>query len=122
LFPSFAESKRLAGQMVAGRPTTESIISMINSNAARPVTVDGVNYSAPESAAFNAYRSGNMPEFNRLTQLNQLTAPAMQTKFGLSDADMAYITGERGGVFYNPTGTQQAAPTSLNNVLSMISK
>jgi hypothetical protein len=46
----------------------------------------------------------------------------MQTKFGLSDADMAYITGERGGVFFNPTGTQQAAPTSLNNVLSMISK
>jgi hypothetical protein len=45
----------------------------------------------------------------------------MQTKFGLSDADMAYITGNRGGVFYNPTGTQQAAP-SLNNVLSMISK
>ena len=122
LFPSFAESKRLAGQMVANRPTTQSIISMINSNAARPVTVDGVNYSAPESAAYNAYRSGDMSEFNRLTQLNQLTAPAMQTKFGLSDADMAYITGNRGGVFYNPTGTQQAAPTSLNNVLSMISK
>jgi hypothetical protein len=121
LFPSFAESQRLAGQMVANRPTTEQIISMINSNAARPVTVDGVNYSAPESAAFNAYRSGNMPEFNRLTQLNQLTAPAMQTKFGLSDADMAYITGDRGGVFYNPTGTQQAATPSLNNVLSMIS-
>jgi hypothetical protein len=121
LFPSFAESQRLAGQMVANRPTTENIISMINSNSARPVTVGGVNYSAPESAAFNAYRSGNMPEFNRLTQLNQLTAPNMQTKFGLSDADMAYITGERGGVFYNPTGTQQAAP-SLNNVLSMISK
>ena len=122
LFPSFAESKRLAGQMVAGRPNTENIISMINSNAARPVTVDGVNYSAPESAAYNAYISGNIPEFNRLTQLNQLTAPAMQSKFSLSDADMAYITGNRGGVFYNPTETQQIAPTSLNNVLSMISK
>jgi hypothetical protein len=122
LFPSFAESKRLAGEMVANRPTTQSIISMINSNAARPVTVDGVNYSAPESAAYNAYRSGDMSEFNRLTQLNQLTAPAMQTKFGLSDADMAFITNNAGGVFYNPTGTQQAAPTSLNNVLSMISK
>ena len=122
LFPSFAESKRLAGQMVANRPSTEQIVSMINSNAARPVTVGGVNYSAPESAAFNAYRSGNMPEFNRLTQLNQLTAPAMQTKFGLTDADMSWITNNAGGVFYNPTGTQQAAPTSLNNVLSMISK
>jgi hypothetical protein len=122
LFPSFAESKRLAGQMVANRPTTEQIVSMINSNAARPVTVDGVNYSAPESAAFNAYRSGNMPEFNRLTQLNQLTAPNMQAKFGLTDADMSWITNNAGGVFYNPTGTQQAAPTSLNNVLSMISK
>jgi len=122
LFPSFAESKRLAGEMVAGRPTTQQIISMINSNAARPVTVDGVNYSAPESAAYNAYRSGDMSEFNRLTQLNQLTAPNMQSKFGLSDADMAYITGNRGGVFYNPTGTQQTAPASLNNVLSMISK
>jgi hypothetical protein len=122
LFPSFAESKRLAGQMVANRPTTEQIVSMINSNAARPVTVDGVNYSAPESAAFNAYRSGNMPEFNRLTQLNQLTAPAMQTKFGLSDADMTWITNNAGGVFYNPTGTQQPATPSLNNVLSMISK
>jgi hypothetical protein len=122
LFPSFAESKRLASEMVANRPTTQSIISMINSNAARPVTVDGVNYSAPESAAYNAYRSGDMSEFNRLTQLNQLTAPAMQTKFGLSDADMAYITGNRGGVFYNPTGTQQPATPSLNNVLSLISK
>jgi hypothetical protein len=122
LFPSFAESQRLAGQMVANRPTTENIISMINSNSARPVTVGGVNYSAPESAAYNAYISGNIPEFNRLTQLNQLTAPAMQSKFSLSDADMAYITNNRGGVFYNPTGTQQAAPPSLNNVLSMISK
>jgi hypothetical protein len=122
LFPSFAESQRLAGQMVANRPTTENIISMINSNSARPVTVGGVNYSAPESAAYNAYISGNIPEFNRLTQANQLTAPAMQSKFLLSDADMAYITGNRGGVFYNPTGTQQIAPTSLNNVLSMISK
>jgi hypothetical protein len=122
LFPSFAESKRLAGQMVANRPTTQSIISMINSNAARPVTVDGVNYSAPESAAYNAYRSGDMSEFNRLTQLNQLTAPAMQTKFGLTDADMSWITNNAGGVFYNPTGTQQPATPSLNNVLSMISK
>ena len=122
LFPSFAESKRLAGEMVAGRPTTEQIISMINSNAARPVTIGEKTYTAPESAAFNAYRSGNMPEFNRLTQLNQLTAPNMQTKFGLSDADMAFITNNAGGIFYNPTGTQQAAPTSLNNVLSMISK
>lgn len=120
LFPSFAESKRLAGQMVANRPTTESIISMINSNAARPVTIGDKTYTAPESAAFNAYRSGNMPEFNRLTQANQLTAPAMQTKFGLSDADMAFITNNAGGVFYNPTG--QAATPSLNNVLSMISK
>lgn len=120
LFPSFAESKRLAGEMVANRPTTEQIISMINSNAARPVTVDGVNYSAPESAAFNAYRSGNMPEFNRLTQANRLTAPDMQAKFRLSDADMAYITNNAGGVFYNPT--QQTAAPSLNNVLSMIAK
>ena len=122
LFPSFAESQRLAGQMVANRPTTENIISMINSNAARPTTVGGIDYSAPEAALYNAYRAGNMPEFNRLTQANQLTAPAMQSKFGLSDADMSWITGQGGGVFYNPTGTQQAAPTSLNNVLSMISK
>jgi hypothetical protein len=122
LFPSFAESQRLAGQMVANRPTTENIISMINSNSARPTTVGGIDYSAPEAALYNAYRAGNMPEFNRLTQANQLTAPAMQSKFGLSDADMSWITGQGGGVFYNPTGTQQAAPTSLNNVLSMISK
>lgn len=120
LFPSFAESQRLAGQMVANRPTTEQIISMINSNAARPVTVGDKTYTAPESAAFNAYRSGNMPEFNRLTQANQLTAPDMQAKFGLTDADMAYITNNAGGIFYNPT--QQTAAPSLNNVLSMISK
>ena len=122
LFPSFAESKRLAGQVVANRPTTESIISMINSNAARPTTVGGVDYSAPEAALYNAYRAGNMPEFNRLTQANQLTAPNVQSKFGLTDADMSWITNNAGGVFYNPTGTQQVAPPSLNNVLSMISK
>lgn len=120
LFPSFAESQRLAGQMVANRPTTEQIVSMINSNAARPVTIGDKTYTAPESAAFNAYRSGNMPEFNRLTQANQLTASDMQAKFGLSDADMAYITNNAGGIFYNPT--QQTAAPSLNNVLSMISK
>ena len=122
LFPSFAESKRLAGQVVANRPTTESIISMINSNAARPTTVGGIDYSAPEAALYNAYRAGNMPEFNRLTQANQLTAPNVQSKFGLTDADMSWITNNAGGVFYNPTGTQQVAPPSLNNVLSMISK
>jgi hypothetical protein len=46
----------------------------------------------------------------------------MQTKFGLTDADMSWITNNAGGVFYNPTGTQQTAAPSLNNVLSMISK
>jgi hypothetical protein len=44
----------------------------------------------------------------------------MQAKFGLTDADMSWITGQAGGVFYNPTA--QTATPSLNNVLSMISK
>jgi hypothetical protein len=38
LFPSFAESKRLASEMVANRPTMQNIISMIQNQTGTPTT------------------------------------------------------------------------------------
>jgi len=42
LFPAFSESKRLAGEMVANRPTMASIITMLQGQGQQaPVTVAG---------------------------------------------------------------------------------
>ena len=62
-------------------------------------------YTDAETALFNAYRSGNIAEFNRLTAANKFTAGDMQSKFGLTDADMNWITNNAGGKFYSEGGT-----------------
>jgi hypothetical protein len=62
-------------------------------------------YTAAEEALYNAYRSGNIAEFNRLTAANKFTAGDMQSKFGLTDADMNWITNNAGGKFYSEGGT-----------------
>jgi hypothetical protein len=62
-------------------------------------------YTDAETALFNAYRSGNIAEFNRLTAANKFTAGDMKSKFGLTDADMNWITNNAGGKFYSEGGT-----------------
>ena len=62
-------------------------------------------YTPAEEALYNAYRAGNIAEFNRLTAANKFTAGNIQSKFGLSDADMNWITNNAGGKFYSEAGT-----------------
>ena len=121
LFPSFAESKRLAGQVVAGRPTTQSIVDMIQGENINP-TYRPPPVNAMPTGLWDAWaaaeKSGNYGDVaNRLKGLNTIDL----RNYGASPADIAYITSrpQIAGMF--PTATPAAAP-SLNNVLSMIGK
>lgn len=109
LFPSFAESKRLAGQMVANRPTTQSIVNMIS----RPQDPNLISaYQAAE-------KSGNYGDVANMIQ--GMPMGNIQSTYGLSNADMQYIISRPEiAASLNKTGTT-AAP-NLSNVLSMISK
>lgn len=109
LFPSFAESKRLAGEMVANRPTTQSIVNMI----ARPQDPNLISaYQAAE-------KSENYGDVANMIQ--GMPMGNIQSTYGLSNADMQYIMSRPEiAASLNKTGTT-AAP-NLSNVLSMISK
>lgn len=122
LFPSFAESKRLAGEMVANRPSTSSIINMIQGGSAvgnntyrPPATV------APPTSLMDAWKTAEATQnYGDVANMLKGLTTADLRNYGASDADIAYITSrpQIAGMF--PTATT-AAP-SLNNVLSMISK
>ena len=115
LFPSFEESKRLAGKMVANRPSTQSIVNMIQGGTAKPMAT-----VAPPTGLMDAWKtaesSGNYGDVANM--LKGLT-PADLRNYGASDADIAYITSrpQISGVMSGSTATP-----SLSNVLSMISK
>ena len=122
LFPSFAESKRLAGEMVANRPSTQSIVNMIQGGSAvgnntyrPPATV------APPTSLMDAWKTAEATQnYGDVANMLKGLTTADLRNYGASDADIAYITSrpQIAGMF--PTATT-AAP-SLNNVLSMISK
>ena len=143
LFPSFAESKRLAGQMVANRPSTQNIISMIQN----PVSSGIPTYfmQNPDVAAAYAQNNyGMTPEqfaathFQKFGQTEQRAAPvttALPAYFTQNpDVAVSYLKNSYGltpeqfaATHYQNFGQteQRAAPAgtpSLNNVLSMISK
>jgi len=134
LFPSFAESKRLAGEMVANRPSTSSIINMIqggsavvNPNMINPAITDPTVRPASTVAAptglMDAWKlaesSGNYGDVANL--LKGLTTTDLRN-YGASPADIAYITSrpQIAGMF--PTAAPAGGSPSLNNVLSMIGK
>jgi len=122
LFPSFGESKRLAQGLINERPTTQSIVNMIqgaNANPAfRPTTT-----VAPPAGLMDAWKtaetSGNYGDVANMLKgvsVNDLR------NYGASPNDIAYITSrpDIAGMF--TTSTPTTAVPSLNNVLSMISK
>jgi hypothetical protein len=110
LFPSFAESKRLATQAIASRPTTQSIVNMI-SNPQNP---------ALTTAWQAAEKSGNYGDVAGMLQ--NMPIGKVQSAYGLSNADMQYIMSRPEiATALSNTGTTTAAP-SLTNVLGMISK
>lgn len=109
LFPSFAESKRLAGEMVANRPTTQSIVNMIS----RPQDPNLM------TAWQNAEKSGQYGDVANM--IKGMPMGNIQSTYGLSDADMQYIMSRPEIAASMKTGTTTAAP-NLSNVLSMISK
>jgi hypothetical protein len=111
LFPSFAESKRLAGEMVANRPTTQSIVNMI-SNPQNPALTSA--YQAAE-------KSGNYGDVAGMLQ--NMPLGKVQSAYGLSNADMQYIMSRPEiATALSKSGTTTAAVPTLNNVLGMISK
>ena len=109
LFPSFAESKRLAGEMVANRPTTQSIVNMIS----KPQNPNLM------TAWQNAEKTGQYGDVANM--IKGMPMGNIQSTYGLSNADMQYIMSRPEiAASLNNTGTT-AAP-NLSNVLSMISK
>lgn len=124
LFPSFAESKRLAGEMVANRPSTSNIINMIQGGSAvgnntyrPPATV------APPTSLMDAWKTAEATQnYGDVANMLKGLTTADLRNYGASDADIAYITSrpQIAGMF--PTATTAGGSPSLNNVLSMISK
>ena len=120
LFPSFAESKRLAGEMVANRPSTSNIINMIQGGSANPMARPTATVAAP-TGLMDAWKTAEATQnYGDVANMLKGLTTADLRNYGASDADIAYITSrpQIAGMF--PTATT-AAP-SLNNVLSMISK
>jgi hypothetical protein len=111
LFPSFEESKRLAGQMVANRPSTQNIISMIQGQAGTPTTPIGTTpITTPINNALPAY-------FN---QYPDVAADYLKNSYGMTPEQFAATHYQKFG-----QAEQRVAPAlspSLSNVLSMISK
>jgi hypothetical protein len=121
LFPSFGESKRLAQGLINQRPTTQSIVNMIQganvSPTYRPPPINAMPTGLMDAwtAAEASGNYGDVANMLKGVSTNDLR------NYGASAADIAYITSrpQIAGLF--PTATTTATP-SLNNVLSMISK
>jgi hypothetical protein len=111
LFPSFAESKRLATQTIAARPTTQSIVNMI-SNPQNP---------ALTSAWQTAEKTGNYGDVAGMLQ--NMPLGKVQSAYGLSNADMQYIMSRPEiATALSKSGMVATPAPTLTNVLGMISK
>lgn len=124
LFPSFAESKRLAGELVASRPSTQSIIKMIQGGSAvgnttyrPPATV------TPPASLMDAWKTAEATKNygDVANMLKGLTTSDLRN-YGASDADIAYITSRPSIAGMFPTTAGATAAPSLSNVLSLIGK
>jgi hypothetical protein len=89
-------------------------------NADGSVKIGDKLYSASDAALYNAYRAGNVAEVNRLLAANKLTGADVKAKFGLTDADIAWITNNVGGKFYSPTGTGTGTNTGITGIINTI--
>lgn len=129
LFPSFAESKRLAGELVANRPSTQSIVNMIQggSGITNPNTINSsVRPTATVNAPTNLMDAWKLAEasgnYGDVANLLKGVSTADLRNYGASPADIAYITSRpQISAMYPTTAGANVAP-SLSNVLSMISK
>jgi hypothetical protein len=111
LFPSFAESKRLATQAIASRPTTQSIVNMI-SNPQNP---------ALTSAWQTAEKTGQYGDVAGMLQ--NMPLGKVQSAYGLSNADMQYIMSRPEiATALSKSGMVATPAPTLTNVLGMISK
>ena len=73
------------------------------------VNPKGEAYSAADTAMYNAFRAGDYNLLNGLMATYSVTPAYIKNKFGLSDADINYITGQ-GGKF-SATGPAQIKNT-----------
>jgi len=129
LFPSFAESKRLAGELVANRPSTSSIINMIQggSGIANPTAINSsVRPTATVNAPTNLMDAWKLAEasgnYGDVANLLKGVSTADLRNYGASPADIAYITSRPQIAAMYPATVGATAAPSLSNVLSMISK
>lgn len=123
LFPSFAESKRLAGELVKNRPSTQSIVDMIQGANVDPTYRPPPIKTMP-TGLMDAWKTAEATQnYGDVANMLKGLTTADLRNYGASDADIAYITSRPSiaGMFPTTTAGTTAAP-SLNNVLSMISK
>lgn len=100
LFPSFAESKRLAGQMVANRPSTQSIIDMIQGQTGTPTTPIGTTpITTPINSGLPAY----------FTQNPDVAAAYAQNNYGMTPEQFALTHFQKFG-----QTEQRAAPVTTS--------
>lgn len=122
LFPSFAESKRLAQGLINERPSTQSIVNMIQGGSANPMARP-VSTVAPPAGLMDAWKTAEATQnYGDVANMLKGTSIGDLRNYGASDADIAYITSrpQIAGMF--TTAAPVGNAPSLNNVLSMISK
>lgn len=78
----------------------------------------GEAYSAADTAMYNAFRAGDYNLLNGLMATYSVTPAYIKTKFGLSDADINYITGQGGKFSATGPATIKTTGTGTSTVFS----
>ena len=85
-----------------------------NTSNAATVNAQGVPYSAADTAMYNAFRAGDYNLLNGLLKTYNTTPEYLKTKFGLTDADISWIT-SRGVSFGSGIPLKAAADTTTGS-------
>jgi len=78
----------------------------------------GEAYSASDTAMYNAFRAGDYNLLNGLMATYSVTPAYIKTKFGLTDADINYITGQGGKFSATGPSTIKTTGTGTSTVFS----
>ena len=82
----------------------------VDTSNAAVISPTGEAYSAADKAMYDAYRSGDINLLNGLMATYNTNLGYVKNKFGLTDAELSYMTGI--GVNFSPTGPSTVKNTS----------
>ena len=90
--------------------TPPASTTTVDTSNAAVISPTGEAYSAADKAMYDAYRSGDINLLNGLMATYNTNLGYVKNKFGLTDAELSYMTGI--GVNFSPTGPSTVKNTS----------